>query len=457
VTIEALRPSDFLGMVDASKGTVERQIFSDQEIYERELEHIFARAWNFMCHESQVPNTGDFFLTYIGEDRVIVVRDKNGDPRVLLNTCRHRGNAVCRAEEGHATSFMCTYHGWTYDLQGRLVGVPGFKDYYHEDLNREEWGLISAAKVAAYRGFIFATLDPQAPDLEDYLGDVGRIGLSLISAHGDVKVVSGIQKYTIGCNWKLAVDNLFDWYHPQISHASAMQTGVGAPKRKPEDPPPPPMDPNNNPFNGPNLVMLGEYGHAIGGPLLTPQLKQIMAMLGNGDPIFDQSYRDKPEAIEQLGPVGLQVLGHPNIFPNLWVASNCTQLSLRVPKGPHATEIWWFTLVDRNLPEETWTAQVASANHIFGPAGLLEQEDGENWDQSTRGTMGTVSRRFPLNFSMNRGRGEVIEDELGPPRIETNINEHPQLWTYRAWSEWMAADSWQELKANHSAVPSGKV
>src|SRR5690349_9847931 len=173
MTLQISKPSEYLGMVDAEKGLVDRRIYSDQAIYEAELEHIFARAWNFMCHESQIPNTGDFFLTYIGEDRVIVVRDKNGDVQVLLNTCRHRGNAVCRAEEGHATSFMCTYHGWTFDLQGKLVGVPGFKDYYHEDLDREDWGLIHAAKVDSYHGFIFATLDPDAPSLIDFLGAVG--------------------------------------------------------------------------------------------------------------------------------------------------------------------------------------------------------------------------------------------------------------------------------------------
>ena len=81
--------------------------------------------------------------TFIGEDRVICVRDNDGQPQVLMNSCRHRGNAVCRAEEGHATSFMCTYHGWTYDLKGNLVGVPGFKEVYHEELDRENWGLIT--------------------------------------------------------------------------------------------------------------------------------------------------------------------------------------------------------------------------------------------------------------------------------------------------------------------------
>src|SRR5436853_5806586 len=186
MTTETLRSPDFLQMVDESKGLVDRKMFSDQEIYQLELENIFARAWNFMAHESQIPNSGDFFQTYIGEDRVIVVRDKNGEPQVLLNTCRHRGNAVCRAEEGHASSFMCTYHGWTYDLQGKLVGVPGFKDYYHEDLNRDEWGLIRAAQVESYMGFIFATLDPEAPALYDYLGDVGRLSINQLALKRDL-------------------------------------------------------------------------------------------------------------------------------------------------------------------------------------------------------------------------------------------------------------------------------
>ena len=87
--------------VDAEKGLVDRIIFSDPEIYRLEMERIFARAWNFVCHESQIANPGDFFLNSIGEDRVIAVRNKQGGVGVFLNTCRHRGNAVCRAEEGN--------------------------------------------------------------------------------------------------------------------------------------------------------------------------------------------------------------------------------------------------------------------------------------------------------------------------------------------------------------------
>src|SRR6184192_1706009 len=185
MTAERLSPGEFLGLVNTATGTVDRRIFSSEDIYQAELEHIFARAWNFMAHESQVPNAGDFFLNFIGEDRVIVVRDREGGMQVLLNTCRHRGNAVCRAEQGHASSFMCTYHGWTYDLKGQLVGVPGFKEIYNEELKREEWGLLSAGKVDTFRGFVFATMDPEAPDLEEYLGEVGRLCLNSLALHGD--------------------------------------------------------------------------------------------------------------------------------------------------------------------------------------------------------------------------------------------------------------------------------
>src|SRR4026208_2479451 len=164
---------EILSWVDPERGTVDRRIFSDRTSYETELERIFARAWNFMCHDTQIPNPGDFFMTFIGEDRVICVRDNEGNPQVLVNSCRHRGNAVCRAEEGHATSFMCTYHGWTYDLKGNLVGVPGFKEVYHEELDRENWGLIKG-RADSYKGWVFATLDEAAPDLHEYLGEVGR-------------------------------------------------------------------------------------------------------------------------------------------------------------------------------------------------------------------------------------------------------------------------------------------
>ena len=443
VAIEPLR--DFHDLVDVEHGTIDRRFFSDAAIYELELERVFARGWSFMCHASQIPNPGDFFMTFIGEDRVICVRDNDGLPQVLVNSCRHRGNAVCRAEEGHTTSFMCTYHGWTYDLKGALVGVPGFKEVYHEELDRENWGLIKAGQVESYKGFIFANMDPQAPELSEYLGPVGRMGLDFLAERGTLRVFPGIQKYTIPCNWKLAADNLYDWYHPSLSHGSAFilmiprPTGVITPE----------MRQAMNPYNERDVVILGEYGHGIGGPLLDDANKQRLATV----PKSYMSMRELPKAKEVLGPVGLKTGGHPSIFPNLWVATLQGQLSLRIPKGPSHTEIWWFSLVEEEIDEAGLAFQRASSNHIFGPAGMLEQDDGENWGESTKGSRGFISSKYPLNYGMGIGRGKVTTDEDGPPHIETSINEHGQLWTYRAWADWMAADSWDDLRANHAEVP----
>ena len=103
------RPStiDRHSWVDLEQGTVDRRIFSEPEIYQAELSRIFARAWNFICHESQLPEQGNFFLNYIGEDQVIAVRDRKDRVQVLLNSCPHRGNTVCRAEQGKTNSFFC--------------------------------------------------------------------------------------------------------------------------------------------------------------------------------------------------------------------------------------------------------------------------------------------------------------------------------------------------------------
>ena len=106
--------------------------------------------------------------------------------------------------------------------------------------------------------------------------------------------------------------------------------------------------------------------------------------------------------------------------------------------------------VDRNASPELRQEHRFRSNHTFGASGLLEQDDGENWDQSTRGAKGVISGRHPLNYQMGLGHGEFIRDELGPPRIDGQVNEHYMLWQHRAWSEFMQAESWEQLKRTHS-------
>src|SRR4030095_5031229 len=161
--------TDVHHLVDAEEGLVSRRIFIERTIYEQELEQIFARCWLFLCHESQIPQPGDFFSTYMGEDPVLVVRDTQGQLGAFLNVCRHRGNRLCRADTGNAATCTCGYHGWSNRNDGRLVGVPFIKEAYHGALERERWGLIPVAQLESYKGLIFATFDPDAPPLREYL------------------------------------------------------------------------------------------------------------------------------------------------------------------------------------------------------------------------------------------------------------------------------------------------
>lgn len=445
-------PGDMEAFVDREKGLVGRKIFSDPTIYELEMEKVFARAWLFICHESQLQRAGDFFQTYMGEDRVIAVRDKQGGINVLLNSCRHRGNSVCRADTGNASSFMCAYHGWTYDLKGDLVGVPGFKEVYYGELDREHWGLGKAAQVTSYKGFVFATLSPEAPALDEYLGEGGLFCIDQLADRGDMTVLGGIMKFNIDANWKFAMDNNQDFYHPSISHASAFQSRFRQESQQLED-----LQtalgnagaqaaPGDYSLTQPGIVILSEYGHQSSTSYLPENWEER--------PIY--AWRNTPEIRSRYGTLGSKLaVVHCNIFPNAWFAVNSFQLVVvHQPKGPTKTELWYFCFVDKNQTEDINEGWRKRNMWSLGPAGLLEQDDGENWDLSTRGSLTYGMRQYDLHYGMAAGHGEIVRDETAPfSRIEAmNVNEHYMRWTYGCWAEWMEANSWQELKEKHTKL-----
>jgi phenylpropionate dioxygenase-like ring-hydroxylating dioxygenase large terminal subunit len=150
-------PGRLDSLVDVDRGVISREIFVNEEIYRRELERIFARAWLFVGHESQIPKPGDFLVSSMGEESVILCRDRAGRIHVFLNSCRHRGMRVCRYDEGSTVEFMCPYHGWSYTTDGTLVGVPFLKDAYGPQLDTSQWGLIQVAQMENYKGTIWAT------------------------------------------------------------------------------------------------------------------------------------------------------------------------------------------------------------------------------------------------------------------------------------------------------------
>jgi len=145
------------GLVDLKVGQISREIFVNEEIYQQELERLFTRAWLFVGHESQIPSPGDFFVSGMGEESVILCRDRAGKVHVFLNSCRHRGMKVCRYDEGNTPVFTCPYHGWSYGTDGKLVGVSYFREAYHERLDKSQWGLVEVAQLCCHKGTVTAT------------------------------------------------------------------------------------------------------------------------------------------------------------------------------------------------------------------------------------------------------------------------------------------------------------
>jgi phenylpropionate dioxygenase-like ring-hydroxylating dioxygenase large terminal subunit len=227
------------GNSDPREGVLGREIFVDESIYRTELGRIFARAWLFVGHESQLPNLGDFFLSRTGEDSVIVSRDLNGKVNVLLNSCRHRGMRVCRYEQGNTSNFTCPYHGWSYrsdgslgHVPGELIGVPWQKVAYSDRLDKSQWGLIRASKIEVYKGSVWATWDDSTPGFLDYLGGMKVYFDELLDARdggeGGSEVISGVLKWRMACNWKFCAENFaWDTYHAHTTHRSAEVAGIG--------------------------------------------------------------------------------------------------------------------------------------------------------------------------------------------------------------------------------------
>ena len=200
---------------------VNRRALVDPQVLEREMQRIFDACWIYAGHESEVREAGDFKTRTVCGRPLIFCRDSKSAIRVYLNVCRHRGAVVCREPEGNAKGFFCFYHGWSYNRDGELDGVPG-QASYPSSFDRCKLGLAEPPHVDSYGGFVFVSFNPQAMPLRDYLAGATEY-IDLIneqSPSGRMEVLRGTQEYDIKANWKLLVENSFDDYHLMTTHST---------------------------------------------------------------------------------------------------------------------------------------------------------------------------------------------------------------------------------------------
>lgn len=432
-----MRMADY---VDAELGTVDRRIFWDAAIYERELARVFARSWLFVAHESQVEAAGSFVTTYMGEDAVIVARADDDAVNVFLNSCPHRGNRVCFADSGQSRSFTCNYHGWAFGLDGALRKMPKMGLYKQTPgFRMEDWGL-KRARVETYLGLVFATFDPEAPSLADWLGDFRWYLDAVLDAEagGTEFLPGGATRSVIGCNWKFPADNFAgDIYHALWTHLGGSEPALGR--------------------HG-GVVVSNERSHQVSVNGHGWEFND--SFLGNAATMGDRELlrymRSREAAItERLGAFRARMWGSvasANIFPNFAFLPGYFTFRTFQPKGPTRTEIHAWTLVPKGMPDDVKDRFRRGSMRTFSPSGLLEMDDGENWEHSTAANAGYVTRHQRLCYAMvPEGR---IDDPSLPGIVHAGqLSDANQRLFYKRWAEMMDAETWADMPLAARTAP----
>ena len=204
---------------------VARAMFTEPELFDLEMELVFEKNWIYACHESEIRQNHDYITMQAGRQPLIITRGGDGQLNALVNACAHRGATLTRVSRGHQSTFVCSFHAWTFRSDGRLLKVKAPAEYPEGfDLSTRN---LKRARIASYKGFVFVNLDNEGTgSLEDYLGD-SKVFLDLMVAQsptGELEVLPGKGHYTYAGNWKLQNENGLDGYHVSTVHYNYVAT-----------------------------------------------------------------------------------------------------------------------------------------------------------------------------------------------------------------------------------------
>jgi len=375
--------------------------YTDAQLYQRELEKIFhGPHWCYVGLEAEVPNVGDYRLSWVGERQVILVRDRVAPKdrgvdtgiRVVENRCAHRGVRFCQQPQGNARSFVCPYHQWTYKLNGELAGLP-FKDGVPatdeagqpcvnggmpKDFDLKQHGL-TRLRVEVLHGLVFATFSDTVEPLRDYLGPAVMPWLDRIF-QGRTLTLLGYNRQRIPGNWKLMMENIKDPYHPGLLHTWFVTFGLWRADQKSRMV----MD-----AHGRHAVMISRRNEGGENQAVTQGVTSFKADMSLNDKRLLDVVPEPWWKIPDPSHPGTEIMPTVTmitLFPSLIIQQQVNSLSTRhiVPRGEGEFDFVWthFGFAD-DTPEMT-QRRLRQAN-LFGPAGFVSADDGEVIEFSQQG------------------------------------------------------------------------
>jgi Rieske 2Fe-2S family protein len=190
--------------------TLDQPFYIDDKIFELDLKNIFSKQWVFVGHASRIPNFGDYFLFNIGNESIIIIRNKENIIHAHYNVCRHRGSHICLELEGNKKLLTCPYHAWSYNLDGTIKSAR----LMNNDFNKDEWSL-NKCNLKIFEGLIFINLSENPYNFDEFIEPTRKF----IEFHGLGNAKIAYRKiYPTFGNWKLTLDNFHECYHCQPSH-----------------------------------------------------------------------------------------------------------------------------------------------------------------------------------------------------------------------------------------------
>ena len=338
-------------------------IYTDPQIYRRELERIFeGPTWSYVALECEIPKAGDYKRSFVGEKSLLIVRGTDGAVRGFLNRCAHRGVELVQHDTGHAKELMCPYHQWTYDLEGRLMGLPfrrGVRGVggMPADFDLAEHGL-TPVRVHVRHGAVFASLHPGTPAFESYLGAQMLAFYDRVFDGRELRLL-GYSRQRLAANWKLMLENIKDTCHASLLHVFFVTFGLFR-------------------VDNPSKVRMDETGLHAG--LVSERGRQE---LNDGTRQMDSFKANLQlqdarllEAVREF-PGDATVIMH-TFWPNLILQQQSNTLATRqiVPRGPDAFDLHW-TFFGYADDDEAMTQRRLRQANLMGPGGLVSMDDGE--------------------------------------------------------------------------------
>lgn len=385
-----------LDIVQAGPFVVDRNCYTDPDIYSLEQRHIFGCTWSFIAHESELEKPGDYRTSVIAGQPVIAVCGADGKVRVFYNSCRHKATLLLTERSGQCERIRCPYHHWTYDLQGNLKSVPR-AEAYGPTFDLDKLGLVEVPRVERIFGLIFANLDAAAPSLADYVGDAVPYLKEIALYTEEPLDTIGIYDYLYDGNWKLLMENTVDDYHAEYLHDYAFKQRASV------------------------FGMKGNAGFAA------EQGSHFSVELGIHG-AFDQ--KDAAETLVVQQDRNRRI--YLNIFPSLIALYNpvwdVTALRVIVPLAVDQTRVVNYVLVPKSADKERRRQIGERFHYSWGPGGRAGVDDIEIFGQIQAGLQARHGGRIIVS------RGHFNPGPEGGP-----TEDHAVRAFWQGWRECMSS------------------